>query len=29
MKESDYLKYDGWEFSARKAFTVMNEYRNI
>ena len=29
MKESDYLKYDGWEFSARKAFTEMNEYRNI
>ena len=29
MKESDYLKYDGWEFSARKAFTEMNIYRNI
>ena len=29
MKESDYLKHNGWEFSARKAFTEMNEYRNI
>ena len=29
MKESDYLKYGGWEFSARKAFTEMNIYRNI
>ena len=29
MKENDFLKYDGWEFSARKAFTEMNEYRHV
>ena len=29
MKESDFLKYDGWDFSALMAFTVMNEYRHV
>ena len=29
MEESDFLKYDGWEFSAYLAFTTMNEYRHV
>jgi len=29
MKERDYLEYGSWEFSARKAFTEMNEYRHV
>ena len=29
MKESDFVHYMGWEFSARMAFQSMNIYRNI
>ena len=29
MKESDFVYYMGWEFSARMAFQSMNIYRNI
>ena len=29
MKESEYLEYGGWEFSARKAFNTLNEYRYV
>jgi hypothetical protein len=29
MKQNDFLKYDGWEFSAHLAFNAMNEYRNV